>query len=226
MRDPGLQAQVVKADAIRTLPPSAGDVVGVFTANTNGSKTDVWQQRSVQQKVTVNADGSVDVVRTVTVRNAAPAYNPPPNDPATGFSAPPNDPGTGYLTRVAAPRITDYFTGSAKIRSVTVNGAKARYLRFPERGLRVVSVNPIRLNPGQSAVVVIRYRLPTGTASGGVLPIAVAAQPTYLPVPFSLSVSAGGGCTGAGQGWSTVRGTARLTQTMAPLQTTVRCGSS
>lgn len=214
MDDPGLQEQVVKADALRVLPPPVGDVVGVYTANTNASKTDVWQKRTVDQKVTVNADGSVDVVRTVTVTNAAPPY-----------AGPGADIGTGYTTRVMQPRITDYFNGSAKIRSIRVNGQRAGWLKFRERGLLVASVNPVRLNPGQKAVVVMRYRLPAGTAAGGTYRLAVAAQPTYLPVRLTLSVGSSAGCRAAAAGWTVTGKQARLAQPMAPMETTLRCGA-
>lgn len=211
VNDPALQAQAAQAHLTPTLPPSSGDVVGVYTTNTNASKVDVWQQRTVTEKAHVNADGSVSVVRTVTVKNAAPPY-----------TGPGTDIGTGYLTRVSHPRITNYFNGSAKI--VRWAGG-SRMIRVHERGLLAVSVLAPTLGPGRAVTLVVKYKLPPGTAAQGDLPLEVAAQPTYLPVRLNMAVSSAGGCRATGTGWTVNGSSARLSIPLVPIGGSVKCAA-
>lgn len=209
MNDPALQEQVTQAHLTPTLPPSSGDVVGVYTTNTNASKVDVWQQRTVTEDAHVNADGSVSVVRIVTVKNGAPPY-----------TGPGTDIGTGYLTRVSHPRITNYFNGAAKI--VRWTGG-TRTIRVHERGLLAVSVLAPTLGPGRSVTLVIKYKLPPGTVARGTFPLLVAAQPTYLPARLNVAVSSAGGCRAAGAGWTLSGRTARLSTPLVPVAGSVKC---
>jgi hypothetical protein len=199
MNDPTVQTQVVKADLLRTLPPAGqGDVLGVYTTNSNASKVDYWQRRRVDQRVTVNADGSVNVVRTMTLTNAAPAYS------WTG-----TDPGGGYFTRISKPKVSMYVPGNARVGQVTVDGAAVIPSLLTERGLGVVYLPAVTVARGDTLKVVLRYTLPKGTVGSAGYQLAVAAQPTLLPVPLTITVSGPGACTATGAGWSSAGKAAR-----------------
>jgi hypothetical protein len=215
MNDPRVQAEVDSAGLLRVLPPpSVGDVIGVYTTNTNASKVDFWQKRTVTQTVHVNADGSADVERVVTVDNAAPPY-------AAGGV----DIGSGYLTRVSRPAITLYMGAGSSLRWVKADGKPRPYVSHVERGLPVIILKPVRLKQGQTATVTLRYHFPAGTFRNGDYRFAVTAQPTVLPVPLAVFVSGSGSCAGTGPGWSKAGGAARYTApSTAVLRASVACG--
>jgi hypothetical protein len=214
MNDPTVQTQVVRAGLLRTLPTAGrGDVIGVYTTNGNASKVDVWQQRKVDQKVTVNADGSVSVVRTMTLKNAAPPY---------AGSGP--DPGVFYLTRISKPKVSLYMPGTARVGRVTVDGVTVAPGMLTERGLRVAYLSNLTVAQGGTMKVVLGYTLPAGTVRAGRYQVDVAAQTTLQPVPLTVTVTGPGTCTATGKGWSTAGRAAHYAATdTAPLGATVVC---
>ncbi len=214
MNDPTVQAQVVSAGLLRTLPPpTAGDVIGVYTTNTNASKVDVWQKRTVTQAVKLRADGSVAVTRTIVIDNATPRYS--------GVGP---DIGSGYLTRVSKPALTLYSGTGTKVRSVTVDGARVGYQKRTERGLPAIILRPVVLAQGKSMTVVYRYTLPAGTVRAGLYRFSVAAQPLNIPAPLAVSVTGSGTCSATGSGWTGGAGKARYTTTaMISTHTSVAC---
>ena len=72
----GLQQIVVeRAGLAGTVPtPKTGNLTAVYTQNGNGSKVDVFQQRTVDETVRLRADGSALVRRTVRSTNHSPPY--------------------------------------------------------------------------------------------------------------------------------------------------------
>ena len=213
MNDPAVQREVASAQLLRTLPSAGqGDVVGVYTANTNASKVDYWQRRRIDQRVALKADGSADIIRTVTVTNGAPPYKGPGSDI-----------GSGYLTRVSVPMVSLTVPASASVQSLTVNGASAKRRRVDDRGLRFIVLSPTKLSPGASMTVVLRYALPPATFKDGRYQIALAAQPLLQPVPFTVSLAGTGSCHSA-SGWQTSGSQARWTvPAMTQTQSEVAC---
>nr|WP_269205253.1 DUF4012 domain-containing protein [Motilibacter aurantiacus] len=56
--------------------PSSGDHIAVFAQNGNESKVDVFAQRTIDEVVRLQEDGSATVTRTITLRNTARAVLP------------------------------------------------------------------------------------------------------------------------------------------------------
>ena len=214
MNDGTVQQQVAKASLLRTLPdPNVSDVLGVYTANTNASKVDFWQRRSIDQRVKIAADGSASVVRTITITNASPPYQ--------GNVI---DPGSGYLTRFARPLVSMYVPAAAQVAPVTVNGRPTHALNKTERGLHAVFLRPITLVRGESLSIVLRYHLPPGTMRGGRYDLAVAAQPMVQRVYLRVSVSGPGICHATTSGWNSVDGAIRYTtNNELPFRSAVVC---
>lgn len=74
-RDPSLQSLVIKkALGGAVALPDPGNLSAVYTQNTNQSKMDVFQQRTVKETVQLQEDGSAVVHRTVSLTNASPAF--------------------------------------------------------------------------------------------------------------------------------------------------------
>jgi hypothetical protein len=213
MNDGQVQQEVESAQLLRTLPSTtAGDMLGVYTADTNASKVDFWQRRAIDQRVNVAADGSVDVVRTVTLTNAAPAY-----------AGPGADPGWGYLTRISIPLVSMYLPTPAQVTSFTVNGQPHHYLNKTERGWHAIFMRPIKVAQGAALTLVLHYSLPAGTAPHGHYQLAVAAQPLVQPASVTVSVTGPGNCR-AGSGWANRGRTAQLqTADARPVVTAVDC---
>ena len=69
MRDPDLQAAVDDIGLAGDLSDTPHDYVAVFNQNTNASKADYWQRRSVTSKVQLRDDGSATVRLTISVHN-------------------------------------------------------------------------------------------------------------------------------------------------------------
>ena len=84
-RDPAIQQLIADLGLSGDLSTTTQDYLGVFTQNTNASKVDFWQRRTVTSDVTLNADGSADVVSTVTIANDTPPYERRPPDPGRGY---------------------------------------------------------------------------------------------------------------------------------------------
>ena len=73
LQDTELQSTAAAAGLAGSLSFGPGDRLDVYSQNGQGSKVDVFQQRTVDQLVVIQADGSARVTRTVTVKNDTPA---------------------------------------------------------------------------------------------------------------------------------------------------------
>ena len=112
-RDHRLQDAFENRGLAGDLSATDHDYIGVFTQNTNASKSDFWQARHVQSDVRLHPDGSADVTLTTTVQNASPPFTPPwtggqPDDPA-------NDPRWGYYTRWAGNSVAVFLPRGAQV---------------------------------------------------------------------------------------------------------------
>ncbi len=95
-RDQRLQDTTRAHGLAGALSPAAQDYLGVFTVNTNASKTDYFQRRHIEQRVRLAANGSARVDRAIRLTNTARPQ--PGGDPRTGYT-------TGWSRR-CSPRST------------------------------------------------------------------------------------------------------------------------
>ncbi len=74
MRDEDVQAAVEDIGLAGDLSDTDHDYVAVFNQNTNASKSDYWQKRTITSDVQLRADGSAEVELTISVFNDSPPY--------------------------------------------------------------------------------------------------------------------------------------------------------
>lgn len=177
-RDPEIQEVIAGLGLIGDLSATTQDYLGVFTQNTNASKVDFWQRRTVASEVTLAADGSADVVTTVTIANDTPPYEQRVADPQRG-----------YFTRYSFPLYVQSLPVGAEVAEMTVDGVAVAPPAFVERG-RPVLRHPLQLPPGATATVVVRYRVPQAAVpvDGGGLEYAIDIDPQGTVIPGSYSV--------------------------------------
>lgn len=84
-RDREVQDSIAASGLDGDLTEPEGDYVGAFTQNTNGSKVDFYQRRSLSLDVTLSADGSAQDRLEVDVDNDTPPYAVPGVDPKTWY---------------------------------------------------------------------------------------------------------------------------------------------
>jgi hypothetical protein len=197
-RDERLQ-EIARAHGLAGgLSPAAQDYLGVFTVNTNASKTDYFQRRRIEQRVRLTADGSASVDREIRLTNTA---SPEPGG---------NDPRNGYTTGWARPVVATYVPGSAAGVTVRVDGKPAAWTSFRELGRLVVRTG-LWLPPRSAHTVTVSYRLskaavPTG--EGLRYQLVVDTQPIVNPATLRVAVVPPSGFRAQiGSGWSAAGGT-------------------
>lgn len=105
--DEVLQALVEDTGAAGAVPlERTGELAAVYTQNQNASKVDTYQHRTVNETITLAADGSAKVQRTVVIQNRTPEY--------TGGGV---DPKKGYYTRWAQLLVINYMAPGSKLLS-------------------------------------------------------------------------------------------------------------
>jgi hypothetical protein len=176
-RDPALQRAAVAHGLGGELSPAPQDYLAVYTQNINASKVDVYQRRTIEQRVWLRPDGSAHVLRTIRLVNAAPG-------------APTAD-RRGYRTNWAVYRFITYLPGRAAKVAVKADGATATWDPFRELNRQVVRfILPMR--PGQARTVTVAYDLPGAavrTATGLRYRLTADAQPIVQPTSFRLVVA-------------------------------------
>ena len=177
-RDPEIQQVIDNLGLAGDLSTTTQDYLGVFTQNTNASKVDFWQRRTVASDVTLNTDGSADVVTTVTIENDTPPYVQPVDDP-----------GRGYYTRYSVPVYVQSLPVGAELAEMTVDGIVVQPSSFLERERPVIQY-VMRIDPTATATVVLRYRVPGAAVStdGGGMRYALDIDPQGTVIPTSYSV--------------------------------------
>jgi len=178
-RDAAVQEAMVELGVRGDLSATTQDYLGVFTQNTNASKVDFWQQKSLVSEVTVNADGSADVTLTVTLHNDTPRYTRPSTDPQRG-----------YFTRWSIPFVAAYLPVGAEHAAATLDGAPIDVTKLGERERGLVAVQPT-LEPGSTHVLTHTYRVPQAAlVEGDSLAYAVDIDPqaTVSPADLRLTV--------------------------------------
>ena len=184
-RDPATQEAVTTAGLAGNLSDSAHDYLGVFSQNTNGSKADYWQHRTVSSTVRLRPHGSAMNHVTVEVSNPAPAYTQPITDPKSG-----------YLTRWLGSLVAVFLPQDAELRGVSVDG-RAR----PDPKLRTPEVDSVynrpllrtylMMAPDSTHRLLATYRVPSAAAvsSNGDLTYQLTMDPQDLVNPQTNEVT-------------------------------------
>jgi hypothetical protein len=185
-RDPHLQAAVTEGGLDGGLAPAEHDYVGVYTQNTNASRVDYFQTRSIRQEVQLLTDGSALVTRTIHVANPTSAGMRP--TAARG----------GSLSRYSMPIVAAYLPPTATSLSVYVDGRRSRRgVEREEAGRRLVRVDA-RLGPGDSVTVGVVYKVRRGaevTIDGLRYEFLADPQPMSRPPRLEIQVIAPTGMT-------------------------------
>jgi hypothetical protein len=179
MRDPEVQAPLADIGLAGELSDTEHDYVAVFNQNTNVSKSDYWQKRSVTSDVRLREDGSARVRMTVRVHNDSPPYLQPFGDPRGGT----------YFTRWNGMTVGVFLPQGTQIRSATTAGKALGtdtfdYYGRPYKLLRMV------LPPGETREGVLEYDVPAAAvADGDTLTYHLDATPQGMVVPQALQVT-------------------------------------
>jgi Protein of unknown function (DUF4012) len=180
-RDPHLQAAVTEGGLDGGLAPAEHDYVGVYTQNTNASRVDYFQTRSIRQEVQLLTDGSALVTRTIRVANPTSAGMR--RTAARG----------GSLSRYSMPIVAAYLPPTATLLSVYVDGRRSSSgMEREEAGRRLVGVDA-RLGPGDSVTVGVVYKVRTGaeaTIDGLRYEFVADPQPMSRPPRLEIQVTA------------------------------------
>lgn len=157
--DPAGEAFVHRIHAAGELPPVRGDFAGLVTQNAAGNKIDIFLHRSLRYEATIDPDGTVHAVATITLRNDAPTSGYP-DYVISGSGTDPTPPGhyRGILT---------LYTPLA-LQGATLNGATAQLTTTKELDRNALTTF-VDLDSGGSATMRLelegRVRMPpTGSA--------------------------------------------------------------
>lgn len=164
-RDARLQTAFEKRGLSGDLSETDHDYIGVFTQNTNRSKADYWQSRTVESDVRLRADGTAKVTMRVTIHNDSPPYTPPY---AGGAVEPPEaDPGWGYFTRWNESAVALFLPrgaqveGDATVDGVPFNPIERKVLERP------YFYRTVLFEPGQTRVLTVTYTVPNAAVVDG-----------------------------------------------------------
>jgi hypothetical protein len=204
-RDPHLQAAVTEGGLDGGLGPAEHDYMGVYTQNTNASRVDYFQTRSIRQEVQLLTDGSALVTRTIRIANPTSAGMRP--TAARG----------GPLSRHSMPIVATYLPPTATLLSVYVDGRRSSSgMEREEAGRRLVRVDA-RLGPGDSVTVGVVYKVRSGaevTIDGLRYEFLADPQPMSRPPRLEIQVTAPTGMAAQPSGDWHVQGQ-RATLTLA-----------
>jgi hypothetical protein len=196
-RDQRLQGIAGGHGLAGALSAATQDYLGVFTVNTNASKTDYYQRRQIEQRVRLTADGSASVDRAIRLTNTASAE-------------PGGDPRNGYTTGWGLPLVAAYVPGSATGITVRVDGKPAQWDSFRELGRLVVRTS-LWMPPRSSHTVTVSYRLSKAavlTKQGLRYQLVADTQPIVQPATLRVVVIPPSGFHAqTGPGWTASGGT-------------------
>lgn len=183
--------------------PETGDHIAVYTQNGNLSKTDVFQQRSVTDAVTLAADGSAKVTRTVTIQNTFAV-----TDAAVQVSR-----NNDYLTGWMRPGVISLLPQGAVVTKEPVSTFKGSLKGVDQAGRPFYKSN-MEMAPGTTGTWVLEFTVPRmAVVSGSSMTLDVLAEPqamaTIQQVHVEVTPPAGWTATAAnGDGASVVGGLA------------------
>ena len=205
MRDPDVQAAVTDIGLSGELSDTDHDYLAVFNQNTNASKADYWQRRTVASEVALREDGSASVRLTISVHNDSPPYaNQLYGDNRGGSSR----------TRWNGMTLGVFLPRGAEVTSATVAGRAQGTETFDYYG-RPYKLLRLVLPPTETREAVLEYDVPAAAAApgDGTLTYRLDATPQGMVVPQALSVTVqwpkGYAVSELPEGWTrTGRGTA------------------
>jgi hypothetical protein len=207
-RDDRLQRLVEGRGLAGAVPaPTSGNLTAAYTQNTNGSKVDVYQQRTVDEVVRLRPNGSAVVTRTVRIKNATP--------PFAGTGA---DPKFGYVTRWAANRVTSLMPPGSVVTKQPEDTKATRIRLGHDQAGRTFAQASVLTPPGETSELSWQYTVPkamTRQADGSwLLTDEVVPQNTLNPFVLQITVVAPPGWTATApdtaQPWLVNQGTAFL----------------
>lgn len=213
-RDPALQKVVAAAGASgRVMTGPTGDLAAAYTQNLNGSKVDTYQKRTLKETITMAADGSATVRRTVVIENRTPQYLGGGSDPKFGYYTrwarllvinlmPPGSTTTARPTGDNSP---GFVVGTAQHKGT--DGAGRPYAD---------AIAEIR--PGGTAQLTWDYTVPRAAVRDGAglrLLVRAETQPLLNPPDLQVTVVAPRGWQAeGGPGWKATAGGATATATI------------
>jgi hypothetical protein len=166
--DPALQRVLANNGMDGELSQAEHDYLGVYTLNTNRSRMDYFQRRSIHHLVQLRPDGSAEVTRTVTIDNDV-----PPNEPIQdGADA-------GYTSGRAAAVVANYLPPGAILEETTRDGRRVQPSVVREDGRPLVRID-VDLAPGQSTSLTVRYSTRKAMPADGGFRYRLTADPQVL----------------------------------------------
>jgi hypothetical protein len=166
--DPALQRVLANNGMYGGLSQAGHDYLGVYTLNTNRSRMDYFQRRSIHHLVQLRPDGSAEVTRTLTIENDV-----PPSEPIRdGANA-------GYTSGRAAAVVANYLPPGATLEETTRDGRPVRPSVVSEDGRPLVRVD-VDLAPGQSTSLTVRYSTGKAAPTDGGFRYRLTADPQVL----------------------------------------------
>jgi Protein of unknown function (DUF4012) len=166
--DPALQRVLVGNRMYGGLSPAGQDYLGVYTLNSNGSRMDYFQRRSIHQLVQLRPDGSAQVTRTIELSNDVPPGEPIKDGAETGYNS----------GRVAAV-LANYLPPGATLQGVSRDGRPVRPSLASEDGRPLARVD-VDLAPGQSVSFTVRYLTPKADTGDAGFRYRLTADPQVL----------------------------------------------
>ena len=171
------------------------DYLGVFSRNTNSSKVDYYQRRTVESVVTLREDGSAAVTLQINVYNESPPYA------HAGL-----DPRTGYWTRFSEPSLVTFLPHGAKVLRVG-SPVLAKFTGTQTYDERPFFMRTLKLPQGKRRVIKVEYVVPhAATVTEDGLDYRLTYDPQGMVTPQGLTVKLiapkGLSATGLPDGWT------------------------
>jgi Protein of unknown function (DUF4012) len=201
--DPALQSVLANNGMYGGMSQAGQEYLAVYTLNTNRSRMDYFQHRSIHDLVQLRPDGSAEVTRTITLDSDV-----PPNEPIQSSAQ------TGYTSGRAAGILANYLPPGAKLEEVTSSGRPVRPSVGSENGRPLVRVD-VDLAPGQSTSLTVRYLTPKAAPAKAGFHYRLTADPQVLVLAPSLRidvVAPPGMKLSAAPGWTMETATATLSR--------------
>jgi hypothetical protein len=212
--EPALQQALTNNGMYGGLSQPGQDYLAVYTLNTNSSRMDYFQRRSVHQLVQLRPDGSAEVTRTITIDNDV-----KPSEPIKDGAD------SGYNSGRAAAVVANYLPPGATLKETTRDDRPVRPTVVSENGRPLVRLD-VDLAPGQSTRITVGYLTPKAASAKAGFRYRFTADPQVLIQPPGLRMDVvappGMKLSTAASGWSMKDdGTATLSQRFTdPIDTT------
>ena len=187
--DPAGEQFLTRIHAGGELPAVQGDFAGLVTQNAAGNKIDLFLHRSLRYETTIDADGTVHAVATITLHNDAPTSGLPAYV-INGSGADPTAPGhyRGILT---------FYTPLA-LQQAQLDGAATRFTTQRELGRNALTTY-VDLDSGGTATLRLELAgpvaVPKAGADAGRYRLTVWHQPTITPDTVDVVLEPGKGAT-------------------------------